>query len=153
MCCWTVRLWMWFWEENKDEQVQQFPHPEREREVAQSCLTLCGPMDCSLPGSSIFGILQARVLEWGAISFSRRSSQPRDRTWVSRIIGRPFTIWATREVLRKRITVKTQLEKRVSPDLHRSLLFLFIHPHSHYCSMKIQNWPWAYQSSQCFFSS
>ena len=50
-------------------------------------------MDCSLPGSSIPGILQAGILEWVAISFSRRSSQPRDRTWVSRIAGRRFTIW------------------------------------------------------------
>jgi len=43
-----------------------------ESEVAQSCLTLCDPMDCSLPGSSVHGILQARVLEWGAIAFSKR---------------------------------------------------------------------------------
>ena len=64
--------------------------------VAQSCLTLCDPMDCSLPGVSLHGILQARVLEWVAISFSRGSSQPRDRTWVSRIAGKRFTIWATR---------------------------------------------------------
>ena len=48
-------------------------------EVAQSCLTLCDPMDCSLPGSSLHGILQARVLEWVAISFSMGSSQPRDQ--------------------------------------------------------------------------
>ena len=41
-----------------------------ESEVAQSCLTLCNPMDCSLPGSSIHGLFQARVLEWGAIAFS-----------------------------------------------------------------------------------
>ena len=41
-----------------------------ESEVAQSCLTLCDPMGCSLPGSSIHGILQARVLEWGVIAFS-----------------------------------------------------------------------------------
>ena len=41
-----------------------------EREVAQSCPTLCDPMDCSLPGSSVHGIFQARVLEWGAIAFS-----------------------------------------------------------------------------------
>ena len=56
-----------------------------ESEVAQSCLTLCNPMDCSLPGSPVCGIFQARVLEWGAISFSRGSSQPRDRTQVSHI--------------------------------------------------------------------
>ena len=46
-----------------------------EREVAQSCQTLSDPMDCSLPGSSIHGIFQARVLEWGAIAFS--DEQPR----------------------------------------------------------------------------
>ena len=66
-------------------------------EVAQLCLTLCDPMDCSLPGSSVHGIFQARVLDWVAISFSRGSSQPRDRTRVSCIAGRCFTIWATRE--------------------------------------------------------
>ena len=66
-------------------------------EVTQSCLTLCDPMDCSLPGSSVRGIFQARVLEWVAISFSRGSSQPRDQTQVSCIAGRCFTVWATRE--------------------------------------------------------
>ena len=68
---------------------------ESESEVAQSCLTLCDPMDCSLPGSSVHGIFQARVLEWVAISFSRGSSQPRDRTQVSLIAGRCFTFRAT----------------------------------------------------------
>ena len=62
------------------------------------CLTLCNPMDCSLPSSSVHGIFQARVLEWVAISFSRGSSWPRDRTRVSRIAGRHFTVRATREV-------------------------------------------------------
>ena len=52
-------------------------------EVAQSCPTLCNPMDCSLPGSSFHGIFKARVLEWVAISFSRASSRPRDWTQVS----------------------------------------------------------------------
>ena len=46
--------------------------------VTQSCLTLCNPMDCSPPGSSVHEILQARLLEWVAISYSRGSSQPRD---------------------------------------------------------------------------
>ena len=55
-------------------------------------------MDCSPPGSSIHGILQGRILEWVAISFSRGSSQPRDRTQVSCIAGRRFNLWATREV-------------------------------------------------------
>ena len=68
---------------------------ESKSEVAQLCLTLCDPMDCSLPGSSIHGIFQATVLEWVAISFSRGSSQPRDQTQVFCIAGRHFTIWAT----------------------------------------------------------
>ena len=71
---------------------------ESESEVVQSCPALCDPMDCSLSGSSLHGIFQARILEWVAISFSRRSSQPRDRTQVSRIVGKRFTVWATREV-------------------------------------------------------
>ena len=69
------------------------------RSVSQSCLTLCDPMNCCPPGSSVHGILQARILEWVAISFSRRSSQSRDQTLVSCIAGRFFTIWATREAL------------------------------------------------------
>ena len=57
-------------------------------EVAQSCLTLCDPIDGSLPGSAVHGIFQARILEWAAISFSRGSSQPRDRTQFSCIADR-----------------------------------------------------------------
>ena len=59
--------------------------------VAQLCLTLCDPVDCSPPGSSVHVILQARILEWVDIPFSRESSQPRDRTRVSHIAGRFFT--------------------------------------------------------------
>ena len=59
--------------------------------VTQSCLTLCDPTDCSPPGSSVHGISQARILEWVDISFSRGSSQPRDRTQVSHVAGRLFT--------------------------------------------------------------
>ena len=66
-------------------------------EVTQSCLTLCNPMDCSLQGSSVHWIFQARVLEWVSISFSRGSSWPRDQNQVSCIAGRHFTIWATWE--------------------------------------------------------
>ena len=61
---------------------------------AQLCLTLCNPMDCSPPGSSVRGISQARILEWVAIPFSRGSSRPRDRTHiscVSALAGRVFT--------------------------------------------------------------
>ena len=58
---------------------------------SQSCLTLCDPMDCSLPGSSVHGISQARVLEWVAISSSRGSSLPRDGSRVSCTGARFFT--------------------------------------------------------------
>ena len=66
--------------------------------VCVCCLVMSNslqPMDCSLPGSSIHGILQARILEWVAISFSRGSSQPRNKTQVFCIAGRCFTLWAT----------------------------------------------------------
>ena len=77
--------------------IREVQH-ESQSKVAQSCPTLCDPMDCSPPGSSVYGILQARILERVAISFSRRSSRSRDWTWVSHIVGRRFTVWATREV-------------------------------------------------------
>ena len=71
--------------------------------VAQSCPAPCDPMDCSPPGSSVHGIRQARVLEWAAVSFSRGSSRPRDRTctsYVPCIVGRCFTPSATWETSR-----------------------------------------------------
>ena len=67
--------------------------------VTQSCLTLCNPVDGSPPDSSVRGILQAGILKWSAIFFSRRSSWPRDQTWVSHITVRFFTVWATREAI------------------------------------------------------
>ena len=81
--------------------------------LLQSCPALSDPMDHSAPGSSLHGIHQARVLEWIAISFSRGSPRPRDRTWISRIPGRHSNLWATREALtpkdtRKRIIKKPQ---------------------------------------------
>ena len=78
--------------------------------VAQSCLTLCKSMDCSLPGSSVHGILQARILQWVFIPFSRESSWPTDWTWISCTAGRFFTIWATREAPNwQYIPIKQQL--------------------------------------------
>ena len=62
--------------------------------VAQSHLSFCDSMDCSLPDTSVHGILQARTLDHAAIPFSMESSQPRDRTWVSYIVVRFFIIWA-----------------------------------------------------------
>ena len=100
---------------------------ESESEFTQSCPTLCNLMDCSLSGSSVLGIFQARVLERFAISFCRESSQPRNRTLVSRIAGRCFTVWATRETLKRMImsqytgsTKKCGLENEMAT--HSSIL-------------------------------
>ena len=65
--------------------------------VTESCLTLCSPMDCSSPGSSVHGTLQARILEWVAMPSSRGSSQPKDWTQVSCTAGKFFTHWTTWE--------------------------------------------------------
>ena len=82
-CSWTIvtlqSMWKW---------------------VTLSCLTLWDPMDCSLPDSSVHGILLASVLEWVAMTSSSRSFQPSDRTQVSHNAGRFFTTWATSEAQR-----------------------------------------------------
>ena len=86
-------------------------------EVTQSCLTLCDPMDYSLPGSSVHGIFQAIVLEWIAISFSRGSSQPRDRIQVSRIVDRHCTVWTTREVLLLLLSCFSRVPLCATPEI------------------------------------
>ena len=95
---------------------------ESESEVAQSCPTLCDPMDCSLSGSSFHGIFQVRVLEWIAISFFRGYSQPRNRTRVSLIAGRLFTVGAIREV--HMMLQKSQMNFLANP-------ILYIYPQTH----------------------
>ena len=84
-------------------------------------LILCDPMDCSPPGSSVHGILQARILDWIAISFSRGSSPPRDWTWVSCTASRLFTSWATRET-----HASTEDTASSLTQAHRLLLLLFL---------------------------
>ena len=69
--------------------------------VFQSCPTLCYPMNNSMLSSSVYEILQVRILKWVTIPFSSGSSQPRDQTWVSSIAGRYFTIQATRQAPRE----------------------------------------------------
>ena len=96
-----------------------------ESKVTQSCPNFCDPMDCSLPGSFIHEIFQARVLEWVAISFSRGSSWPRDRTQVSHIAGRCFTFWASREGNVNRHVLKANWQLQVIKL--QALLFLSSH--------------------------
>ena len=88
-----------------------------------SRVRLCDPMDCSLPGFSVHGIFQARVLEWVAISFSRGSSWPRDRTQVSCIAGRRFTLWATRSSIINNIWLLQTIIK--SPNITLELWYTF----------------------------
>ena len=67
---------------------------------SESVVAHCDPMDCSLPGFTVHGLLQARILEWVATPFCRGSPQPRGQIGVSCIAGRFFTIWATRRPTR-----------------------------------------------------
>ena len=79
-------------------EMQSTPREKKERKWNHSVVSnSLWPHDCSLPSFSVHGIFQARVLEWVAISFSRGSSQSRDRTWIASVAGRCFTIWTTRE--------------------------------------------------------
>ena len=101
--------------------------------IAQSCLTLCKSMDCSPPGSSVHGILQARILEWIAIPFSRGSSWPRNQTGVSCILkesacnaGDPGSSLDIKAPLEARAWVKKLEEKlRLEKDMELSITLKF----------------------------
>ena len=90
--------------------------------LTQLCLTLCDPMDCSLSRSSIHGFFQARVLEWVAISYSRRSFQSRDWTRVFRMVGRRFTVWAPWEAPLYPIKSKIFVIWGFTGNIHQFLL-------------------------------
>ena len=85
--------------------------------VAQLSVILCDPMDCSPPGPSVHGILQARILEFVAVPFSRGSSSPRDWTQISPIADRSFTVWTTRKpksaILQYKIKIKKKYIKSI----------------------------------------
>ena len=95
-------------------------------EVAQSCPTLCDPMDCSLPGSSVQGIFQAIVLEWIAIFFSRGSSLPRDRIRVPCIVDRRSTFWATRELSNYHTIALISHASKVMPKILQASLQQYV---------------------------
>ena len=81
--------------------------------VTKSCLTLCYPVDCSPPGSSVHGISQARVLEWVAIPFSKGSFQPRDQTLISCLVGRFFTTESPGKPITSLIRVKCKSSVKI----------------------------------------
>ena len=109
--------------------------------VAQSCPILCDPMDCSWPESSVHGIIQARILKWVTTSFSRGTSQHRDRTWVSCIASRFFTVWATRETLpsptpHNNWTLRAQLARQIHYLVEESFPYNHIISFLHCLSLK-----------------
>ena len=99
--------------------------------VTQSCLTLCNPIDCSLPDSSDHGSLQATILEWVAISYSRGSSWPRDQTCVSHLswIGRQILYHCTTREALKRCLPYSNLNRIYRIDLQFSLLHVIVPNH------------------------
>ena len=101
--CLTKGSWSFTWPVSQKKNnffMVHFKHDSSYCLVAKPCPTFCDPMNCSLPGSSVHGISQARILERVAISSFRGSSQPRDRTHVS-CIGRQIIYhWATREAFK-----------------------------------------------------
>ena len=101
------------------------PTPERkkETEIAQSCQTLCDPMDCSLPGFSVHGIFQARVLSRLPFPSPGNLPNPGIEHQVSHIAGRRFTLWATREAP----TIAVSYFRHVSFSFPCSLLRTYIH--------------------------
>ena len=94
--------------------------------AAQSCPTLCDLMDCRPRQASVRGILQARILEWVAILFSREYSQLRDLSRVSCIAGRFFTVWATREALNGLYPLGVKEKKKKKRSRRRSYALLLI---------------------------
>ena len=103
-----------------------------ESEVAQSCPTPSSPMDCSLPGSSVHGISEVRILKWAAISFSRGSSWFRDWTHVS-CIGRHILYhWANREAPKLSLSIM---------NLALSILFIY-YPYIDWLELYARLLPW-----------
>ena len=104
--------------------------------VTQSCLTLGNPVNYSPPDSSVNAILQAKMLEWIVIPFSRGSSWPRDQTQVSCISGRFFTIWDTREAQKEGdrspwLMVLAHSSLTYNPGTELSLRLWYVSYHSH----------------------
>ena len=94
----------WQWKHDYSKPIKS----ESESEATQSCPTLCDHMDCSLPGFSVHGIFQARILEWVAISFCRESSRPGDWTRVSCTVGKCQNLWDAAKAVLRAMFIATQ---------------------------------------------
>ena len=92
--CLFICRWIWFFRREMDGETYCYINPTLSH---FSCVQLCNPMDCSLPGSSVYKFLQARILQWINISSYRRSSWCRDRICISCLAGTFFTLRATWE--------------------------------------------------------
>ena len=112
---WNQHLWK---EEATDLSFSMFSTKVKVL-VTQSSPKFCNPMVCSPSGSSVHSISQARILEWAVIPFFRGSSRPRDRTQVSHIAGRFFTVWATREAPSVQYRVGEKVKVKVDDKLSR----------------------------------
>ena len=111
--------------------------------VAQLCPALCNSMDCSPPGSSVHGTLQARILEWVAFPFSRGSSQPRNRTQASRIASRFFTCLSHQGSYTSITSPTVNIPHTSFGITHETTLTYYNHPKPIVCIMystKRENW-------------
>ena len=111
---WYFQLWTWGHDRKRrglrmSWNIQNFKRVSKSERV--SCSVMSNFLQPHRWGSSVHGILQARILQWVAIPFSRGSSPPRDRTWVSCIAGGSFTIWATKEVPKEKGSLEKKSEK------------------------------------------
>ena len=108
--------------------------------VPQSYPTFWDPLDCSLPGSSVHGILQARMLECLGISFSRGSSWSRDQTQTSCTVGRFFTVWDTKEAYVLPRECRYKLIKMTSTLTRHRLVFINHYYTCEFCFVCIRQW-------------
>ena len=132
-CFWCRAIW-----NSRQENFKLTPRKGKVKVlVAQFHPTLCDPMDCSPPDSSVHRILQAQILEWVAIPFSRGSSQPRDQTQVSHVAGRLFTIWAISEAPEKKNEDKLKIWSVVAWSGPLKLLFIGRYYKCYYLSLLI----------------